>query len=528
MSHSRLIGPAPVSTPAEPGVLRGPARALPHDLLEEASGRLAIMSLLAAVLWLVVPVLDHLALRAIAHGDLRWNELKTPDAIAGVCVLASLTLFFFIRRYEHPPTFTLDLGLVFMVLNCLALGLLMHWEPLPQPFQLFPMITWIGPIMLMTSAIVPNTPGKTLVAGLIAASMNPLGVLIAIARGIPGYAPASNALLVHYPDYLLVSVAVVISHVVTKLGRQVAKAREMGSYRLVTQLGKGGMGEVWRAHHRMLARDAAIKLIRPDMLGPDSGKNAVLIRRRFEQEARTTASLRSPHTVELYDFGVTEDGVFYYVMELLDGIDLGTLVKRFGPQPPARVVWIMRQVCRSLADAHRHGMIHRDIKPSNIFLCQMGNEYDFAKVLDFGLVKVLDGNGLELTLEGVTAGTPAYIAPELAMGSPNLDGRVDLYALGCVGYWLLTGGLVFEEKGATPMILAHLRNNPLPPSQKSELPVPPSLDRAILMCLAKEPENRPASAEVLARVLESCEGVGSWTADDAARWWHDHMETAEQ
>jgi serine/threonine protein kinase len=220
----------------------------------------------------------------------------------------------------------------------------------------------------------------------------------------------------------------------------------MGSYRLVTLLGKGGMGEVWRARHHMLARDAAIKLIQPDLLSRKSGNSAVLLRRRFEQEAKATALLRSPHTVERYDFGVTRDGVFYYVMGLLDGIDLETLVKKFGPQPLARVVNILRQVCRLLADAHSHGMIHRDIKPTNIFLCRMGNEYDFAKVLDFGLVKILNGNETQMTVEGATTGTPAYMAPELALGNSDLDARADLYGLGCVAYWLTTGSLVFEEK----------------------------------------------------------------------------------
>ena len=523
MTNCRLICPIPPSTPAEPGLSRSRARAIPLDLLEEASRRLAIMSLLAAVLWLVATVLDHLALRAITNGDPSWNDFKTTDAIAGVCALASLALFFYTRRYEPQPRFILDLGLVYMVLNCLALGLLMHWDPVPESSRVFPMITWIGAVILMASAILTNTPAKTLVAGLIAASMNPLGLLVAMAREVPGHGPASNALVMHYPDYLLVGAAVVISHVVMGLGQQVTQAREMGSYRLVSLLGTGGMGEVWRARHRMLARDAAIKLIQPEMLNRGSGKNAVLMRRRFEQEARATASLRSPHTVELYDFGVSEGGVFYYVMELLDGIDLETLVKRFGPQPPARVVEIVRQVCRSLADAHHHGMIHRDIKPANIFLCRMGNEYDFAKVLDFGLVKVLDGKALELTGEGGTTGTPAYMAPELAMGSPNFDGRADLYALGCVAYWLLTGSLVFEEKGAAAMMLAHLQKDPLPPSQRSEFAVPASLDRAIMTCLAKAPADRPARAEILARELESCNDVGSWTAEDAEGWWHTNI-----
>jgi len=343
-------------------------------------------------------------------------------------------------------------------------------------------------------------------------------MLVARARGTWNFGPAINVVVMHYPDFLLVGVAVVIARVVTKLGPQVGKEREMGSYRLLTMLGKGGMGEVWRARHRMLARDAAIKLIQPEMLSGKSGQNASLIQRRFEQEAKTTALLRSPHTVELYDFGVTEDGVFYYVMELLDGIDLETLVKTFGPQPAARVVSILRQVCGSLADAHRHGMIHRDIKPSNIFLCRMGGEYDFAKVLDFGLVKVLDSNEVGLTGEGSTTGTPAYMAPEVFLGNA-IDSRTDLYALGCVAYWLTTGRLVFEEKNASATMLAHVRNAPIPPSERSELPVPEWLDRIILMCLAKDPSERPASAESLTQMLERGNDAGSWTSKNAEDWW---------
>jgi serine/threonine-protein kinase len=315
---------------------------------------------------------------------------------------------------------------------------------------------------------------------------------------------------------------VVISRVMTKLGQQVTKAREMGSCQLVSKLGAGGMGEVWRASHRMLARDAAVKLIQPSMLSGEAGRNATLIQRRFEQEARATATLRSPHTVELYDFGVTEDGVFYYVMELLDGIDLETLVKKFGPQPPARVAGIVRQVCLSLGDAHRQGMIHRDIKPTNIFLCRMGNQHDYAKVLDFGLVKVLDNNETAMTGAGATTGTPAYMAPEVALGN-EIDGRTDLYGLGCVAYWLLTGSLVFEEKGATATMLAHVQKAPAPPSQKSEIAIPQSLERAILMCLEKNPVARPATADALKRMLERGGDLGSWTEDDAERWWQTNV-----
>jgi serine/threonine-protein kinase len=481
------------------------------------------MSLIGAVLWVLGTVGDRLALLTMTHGNRIWLHGQAIDVIAGISVLASLALFFYIRKGDREPRFVLDLGLVYMVFTACSLGLIIHWSPVPKEWHVSPMISWIGAVVLMSAAIVPNSPMKTLIAGLIAVSMNPLGMLIAKARGTWDFGSLSNALVMHYPDYLLVGVAVVISRVVTKLGQQVTKAREMGSYRLVALLGKGGMGEVWRARHHMLARDAAIKLIPPDMLSRKSGSSSVLVRRRFEQEARATASLRSPHTVELYDFGVTKDGVFYYVMELLDGVDLETLVRKFGPQPPARVVTILRQVCRSLADAHHQGLIHRDIKPTNLFLCRLGNEYDFVKVLDFGLVKVLDNDETKMTAEGATTGTPAYMAPEMFLGTSPVDARTDLYGLGCVAYWLITGSLVFDEKNAAAMMLAHLQKSPVAPSKRSDLAVPASLDRTIMMCLAKAPAERPNGAEVLGRMLEACDGLGSWTPQDAELWWHTHM-----
>ena len=520
MSDPRFIGRVPATTPAEPGTARERSRAIPYDLLKDASRRLGIISLLSAALWVLGTLGFHLASRAM--GDPRWAQPQMSDAIALGSVVVSLALYFYTRGKDRNPRHILDLGLVYMVLLSLALGLENHCSPMQHDRPVLPEISWIGVVMLMFAAIVPNPPRKTLVAGLIAASMNPISMLIARAQGLWDFGPASNAMLMHFPDFLLVGVSVVISHVVTKLGQQVTKAREMGSYRLVTMLRKGGMGEVWRARHRMLARDAAIKLIQPDMLSRISGDNAALMQRRFEQEAKTTAALRSPHTVELYDFGVTENGVFYYVMELLDGIDLETLVKRFGPQPSARVVCILRQVCQSLEDAHRHGMIHRDIKPSNIFICRLGCEYDFVKVLDFGLVKVMDSNDTQMTREGAARGTPAYMAPELALGSPGIDGRTDLYGLGCVAYFLTTGSLVFEENGPTAMMLAHLQKVPDLPSARSEIAVPASLDRAIMLCLEKKPAERPAGAEMLARLLES-DDVGAWTREHAESWWRTNM-----
>jgi hypothetical protein len=305
MTDTQLIGPVPETTPADFTISQGRVRDLPYDVLKDASKRLEIMSLLAAVLWVLGVVGDRIALLSVSHGNRMWLHGRQTDIIAGIAISTSLALFFYIRKGDRDPRFVLDLGLVYMVFTAAALGMLMHWERVPMEWPVSPMISWIGAVVLMSAAIVPNTPNKVLIASLVAVSMNPLGMLIAKARGTWDFGSLSNILVMHYPDYLLVGVAVVISRVVTKLGQQVSKAREMGSYRLVSMLGKGGMGEVWRARHHMLARDAAIKLIQPDMLSGKGSGSATLIRKRFEQEARTTAALRSPHTVDLYDFGVT-------------------------------------------------------------------------------------------------------------------------------------------------------------------------------------------------------------------------------
>ena len=224
---------------------------------------------------------------------------------------------------------------------------------------------------------------------------------------------------------------------------------------------------------------------------------------------------------QLYDFGVAEDQTLYFVMELLDGMDLETLVRQKGPLSVARVIFILRQVCESLEEAHRRGLVHRDIKPANIHLGRLGLRHDFVKVLDFGLVKHVATTSTEQSMEtaaGMTPGTPAYLAPEMALGNP-VDGRADLYALGCVAYFLLTGKLVFEAETPIQMIARHLHDVPVPPSRRSELPVPAALDQLILACLAKKPEERPASAAALARALAAIDAGGQWDEELALRWW---------
>jgi eukaryotic-like serine/threonine-protein kinase len=327
--------------------------------------------------------------------------------------------------------------------------------------------------------------------------------------------------VMHYQDYLLVGVAVVISHVVSRLGQEVAKARELGSYQLGELLGRGGMGEVYKATHRMLARPAAIKLIRPEAIGAGDSPAGRVAALRFRREATAAANLRSPNTVELYDFGVTQDGTLYFAMELLDGLDLESLVRQNGPLPPARVIHILRQVCESLEEAHESGLVHRDIKPANIHIGRLGLRQDFVKVLDFGLVKSALESDLTQSLAtgvGVTAGTPAYMAPEMALGKP-VDGRADLYALGCVAYYLITGQLVFEAENGLQMLLKRLSEDPLPPSARSEVPVPAELERLVLSCLARNPEERPRRAADLSRALAAVR-VEPWTDEQAAQWWN--------
>jgi eukaryotic-like serine/threonine-protein kinase len=518
MTRARLINRPPVTTPTGLGSNGNSRRDIPDDLLREAAHRLGIAAMLGVVLWFVGAALDHWAMKVLNPGDPRWKQLHTADAIVAFGILTSAALFAYSRVSQRSPRFLLDLGLGYLIVTALDIALIWHSNTGSHSLTAEPMFSWAACLVLIFAAIIPNPPGKTFVAGLIAASMNPLAMVVAKARGIWDFGSWSNALVMHYPDYIMVGVSVVISQVITRLGHHVTRAREMGSYRLGELLGRGGMGEVYRATHRMLARPAAIKLIRPEALG--AGAAGEIAVRRFRREAEVAASLRSPHTVELYDFGVTENQTFFFVMELLDGLDLETLVRRHGPQHPSRVIHILRQVCDSLEEAHARGLVHRDIKPANIHLGRLGLRHDFVKVLDFGLVKAVDGDGAEGTLEtgpNATPGTPSYMAPEAALGE-KIDGRSDLYSLGCVGYWLLTASVVFEATSVLQAVARHINDPPVPPSQRSRMPVPRRLEQLILAMLEKRPQDRPATAGEVGRELLAMDD-DPWTEEQAVGWW---------
>ena len=301
----------------------------------------------------------------------------------------------------------------------------------------------------------------------------------------------------------------------------------VGSYSLLEQLGSGGMGEVWLARHQLLARPAAVKIVRETVVG--AGENAHALRLRFTREAQATAELQSPHTVQLFDFGMTDTGSFYYVMERLRGMDLQRMVERYGPLPPERVVFLLQQACLSLSEAHTLGLVHRDIKPANLFVCRLGPQYDFLKVLDFGVVSRQTPDSMAtITMTGMVLGTPAFLAPELVSGRGSFDGRADIYALGCVAFWLLTGRPPFEAGDALSLLTHHSKTAPLPPSTMCEESVPADMDALVLDCLSKEPSSRPATAEVLFERFSKLSVAGRWDERRARAWWalHDPEVTA--
>jgi serine/threonine-protein kinase len=303
--------------------------------------------------------------------------------------------------------------------------------------------------------------------------------------------------------------------------RQVADARQLGPYRLRQRIGAGAMGEVYLAEHRLLNRPCALKLLRPAG-GVDPKALA-----RFEREVRLTATLSHPNTVEVYDYGRTWDGTYYYVMEYLPGLSLEELVERHGPLPPGRAVYLLRQVCQALREAHAVGLIHRDIKPSNIIAARRGGMDDVAKLLDFGLARPAAALAAELSAAGQVLGTPLFMSPEQAAGGRELDRRSDIYSLGAVAYHLLTGRPPFTGAGGMAVLVAHARDPVVPPSLI--VPgTPEDLERVVLRCLAKDAADRFADAESLERALGECACSGDWDRDRAARWWRDASGGAER
>ena len=321
---------------------------------------------------------------------------------------------------------------------------------------------------------------------------------------------------------LFAAVAIfVFTIVVARLNRQIRiealKTKQLGQYSIEEKIGAGGMGTVYRGHHAMLRRPTAIKLL-------DVERTSAQAIARFEREVQLTSQLTHPNTIEIYDYGKTPEGIFFYAMEYLDGMTLEDLVEKFGPLPEGRVVHILQQVCGSLAEAHGVGLVHRDIKPANIMLCRRGGMHDVIKVLDFGLVKNLGGGSDQLTLtsDGTLTGTPMYLPPEGFAGPDKMTAQSDLYAVGAVGYFLVTGTPVFSSENLAELCMKQVNEAPELPSTRLGQPILADVEEILLACLAKDSADRPASARVLAEQLASCEAAGVWSERDAEAWWTQH------
>ncbi|WP_372368540.1 response regulator [Candidatus Uabimicrobium sp. HlEnr_7] len=299
------------------------------------------------------------------------------------------------------------------------------------------------------------------------------------------------------------------------------EGKTVDRYHLIEKIGEGAMGEVWRAKHQLLARPAAIKLIRTDVLGDSKKKESAL--KRFQLEAKATANLLSPNTVKLYDYGITEKGALYYVMQLLRGLDLYSLALRFGPIKPSRLIMLLKQACRSLMEAHDSGLVHRDIKPQNLFVCKLGIEYDFLKILDFGIAKKISNEDYgNVTSSSEFLGTPLYTAPEALSRKEKITDRSDIYSLGCVAYWALTGCNVIKSKKIMQILLDHVKLQPEPPSVVCNFEISPQMDTMIMKCLEKDPQKR-FSARELWDFLDKMQLEDAWNERDAEKWWHENL-----
>ncbi len=497
-------------------------RSLPSDMMDRAGKRLRALALVYAFVFFMSTFIGSFFEPGSSEfaNILDWG----PSAIS---IGMALLVAWMTTRPNVSATTIVNGGLVFQVVGSYGIAMAQYWgvyqglEHQMAHLDVFG-LSWVAVWMMLFAIVVPAKPAKAMFAAVGSASAVPIVMALTMKYGGTSIVLTSAEFFAGLimPYLLVILMTHVGARAIYSLGREVAKARELGSYHLVDRLGMGGMGEVWRAEHRMLARPAAIKLVRPEVLS-GGGEGPAVALKRFEQEAQATALLRSPHTIELFDFGVSGDGAFYYVMELLDGFDLESLVKEFGPMPSARAIPMLRQACDSLAEAHERGLIHRDVKPANVFVCRYGRHVDFVKVMDFGLVKHhgQDQPDIKVTADNVVGGTPSYMSPEQAAGDQELDGRSDIYALGCVAYWMITGQLVFEGTVIRTM-MAHMQETPVPPSQRTELEVPPAFEQLVLRCLEKDPDRRPQTADELSALLAECETPGEWSTDKARDWWN--------
>src|SRR6266850_775437 len=489
---------------------------LPSAAARESRRRVWVAALLGALAYTTFLTLRLSPLAAVS-GQLQRSIDVWHDVLG---LAACLLLLVVAIARPIPDRYVLLIALVVQVLLAATISMAVTWAGFIRTGHVSG-LTWVVPIIFLFPLLVPVAPRTTLLVSVLCALTMPGSLWLLAARGAIE-ASASDYWQALSTGGVAVAIATIAARTVRGAQQQAAAARSVGSYELQQRLGLGGMGEVWKARHLLLARPAAVKLILPETLrGPMEERDEVV--KRFMREAQVTASLRSPHTVELFDFGVAADGAFYYAMELLEGMNLEHFVYQFGAIEPRRAVHWLKQACHSLGEAHARALVHRDIKPGNLFICRYGRDADFVKVLDFGLTRaVASSREATLTAPGTQMGTPGYMPPEQVYGL-TVDQRTDLYALGCVGYWLLAGEKPFESDNAGELLRQHAQGIPPPLSSKAQQAVPAQIEAVVMGCLSKDPERRPQSADQLCEALDTAVDGNVWSAGEADRWWEKHL-----
>lgn len=493
------------------------------DLLDQlattAHARLRVLALLGLGGFLVGAVLASILPPLLGRPG---HVTAVLASLCGFLSLVSAAVWWLAGRLGASSRRVITLGLGYVWLSGTAMAAAeVAIAPTGDAYDGVPgLCIWI----VLFPLIIPCLPRHALTTGLACAAALPgaygLGLLL-------GNQPAPTGMLVGWfaPPFFCTGLAFAAAMAVNSLTGELVAARravrELGAYTLERRLGVGGMGEVWLARHRLLPRSAAVKFVRPQMVARSGGDNEFV--RRFEREARSIALLRSPHTVQLYDFGVTAVGQLYYAMELLDGFDLDALVRRHGRQSESRVAAILAQVCLSLMEAHARGLVHRDLSPRNLMLVRLGAEVDVVKVLDFGLVGVVTPQAPATGDTRLTTlvGTPGFIAPEVLAGG-QADARSDLYSLGAVAYWLLTGSTMFPIDATAEDLTAHREARVVPPSARLDAVLHEGLEELVLTCVQKRPDQRPQSAADLRTALLGLRFDPPWDETRARLWWAEH------
>jgi eukaryotic-like serine/threonine-protein kinase len=473
------------------------ARAYLQERLERLSG---------LMFWAFVVLLGFTFLMYFGYPEI---EPPNEDVINVFSLIGVISLAIIWRMFLVRKTLTMEqlhrIDAIYAITTGFAFGASAWFAKELRP-SAYGCLLYASFMVLLRAIVVPSTGTRTTITGILTfLPMTCVAILVSGHQELPPWAFIIADLVV---SGIIILLATIGSNLIYGLRRQVSVAMQLGQYTLDRKIGEGGMGEVYRAHHALLRRPTAIKLLIPSRIGGATVE-------RFEREVQHMSQLTHPNTVAVFDYGRNPEGIFYYAMEYLDGINLEELVEQFGPQPADRVVAILIQVCGALHEAHHNGIIHRDIKPANIILCERGAVPDIAKVVDFGLVKEIaedTRNTARLIL-----GTPAYIAPEAVSAPETVGPAGDLYALGATGYFLLTSKPVFEGQTSVEVCIAHVEQTPVPPSKVTENAIPEALERIILSCLEKDPKARP-DARALARQLRELPTNG-WNDAAAHDWW---------